>query len=354
MQGSPGFPTMAHIPARLARALAAAALAVPLAALGLSPLGAKWADAADNAAASAASTSGPPAQPPRALTGEQERGLHPLDHFRECVGCPEMVVIPNGAFLMGSRKGEGDGDEVGPNGGPLRVTIRAAYALGQFIVTVAEYMRCVDEKACAPPAWLEPGSPYNIATGDDLHFRRLGAALSDARHPIVGVSWGNAQSFVGWLNTKLALPRARRYRLPSEAEFERAARGGHEGLKYFWGNEFDASAANASGEGGADKWTYTSPVGSFPPNPYGLYDIHGNVWQWVEDCYHVSYAAMPAAVRDTGMPWSNACDDAGQRVLRGGSWIDDPRVLRAADRGGSPPDIRYSYVGFRVARTLER
>jgi formylglycine-generating enzyme required for sulfatase activity len=276
-----------------------------------------------------------------------------MDRFRECDDCPEMVVIPSGAFLMGSTKGEGDGDEVGPDGKPLKVTIAAPYALGRFIVTVADYLHCAADRGCAPPAWQEPGSPYNIVTGDDPHFRRLGSALTDARHPIVGVGWRDAEDYVRWLNKTLGLPAGRGYRLPSEAEWERAARGGSDGLKYFWGNEFNASSANASGERGADHWQYTSPVGSFPANPYGLYDMHGNAWQWVADCYHPSYAAMPEAVRRTGMPWTSACDDAGRRVLRGGSWIDNPRVLRAADRGGSPPEIRYSYVGFRVARSLE-
>jgi formylglycine-generating enzyme required for sulfatase activity len=312
------------------------------------------AHASDDAPASQPGIDPPTAWPLRPLSSDEERALRPMDRFRECANCPDMVVIPSGAFMMGSSMGEGDGDEQGPNGKPLRVTIRAPYALGRFIVTVEDYMHCVAEKACAPPVWQEPGSPYNIVTGDDNHFKRLGSALTHDSHPIVGVSWSNAQSFARWLNTKLALPQARRYRLPSEAEWERAARGGNEGLKYFWGNEFNASSANASGERGADKWNYTSPVGSFPPNPYGLYDIHGNAWQWVEDCYHLSYATMPEAVKDTGMPWTKSCDDAGRRVLRGGSWIDDPRVLRAADRGGSPPEIRYSYVGIRVARTLQR
>ena len=144
------------------------------------------------------------------------------------------------------------------------------------------------------------------------------------------------------------------YRLPTEAEWERAARGGKESLKYSWGDEFKAGSANAEGQSRDDQWLYTSPVGSFPPNPYGLYDMHGNVWQWVEDCYHLSYVGMPAVVVETGSAWINACDASGRRVLRGGSWIDHPHVLRAADRGGSPPDMRYSYVGFRMARTVAR
>jgi formylglycine-generating enzyme required for sulfatase activity len=303
-------------------------------------------------AAVAVNPASPTTWPLQRLSSEEERALQPKDRFKECAACPEMVVIPKGQFMMGSLRGEGDRDEEGPNGKPLQVTISAPYALGRFLVTVEDYRHCVAEQSCPPPVWQEPGSPYNVVTGDDDHFRRLGDDLTKDRHPIVGVSWSNAQAYASWLNAKLALRSAHRYRLPSEAEWERAARGGIDGLKYFWGNDFSASAANASGESGGDKWMFTSPVGSFPANPYGLYDIHGNAWQWVEDCYHLNYAAMPETARNTGAAWTGSCDEVGRRVLRGGSWIDDPRVLRAADRGGSAPGMRYSYVGFRVARAL--
>jgi formylglycine-generating enzyme required for sulfatase activity len=307
---------------------------------------------ASDASSAVAADASPVAWPLRRLSSDEERALRPKDRFKECSACPEMVTIPPGAFMMGSIRGEGDSDEEGPNGKPLRVMIKAPYALGRFVVTVEDYMHCVAEKGCPLPAWQEPGSPYNIVTGNDDHFKRLGDDLTKKAHPIVGVSWSDAQAYASWLNAKLALPKESRYRLPSESEWERAARGGIDGLKYSWGNEFNASAANASGESGGDKWMFTSPVGSFPANPYGLYDIHGNAWQWVEDCYHVNYAAMPEVDRMTGAAWTSTCDEDGRRVLRGGSWIDDPRVLRAADRGGSPPDMRYSYVGLRVARSL--
>jgi formylglycine-generating enzyme required for sulfatase activity len=288
----------------------------------------------------------------RALTADAERLLKSGDRFVECSGCPELVVIPAGAFLLGSAHGEGDADEEGPGGKPLKVAVARRYALGRFAVTNAEYQECVGEAACPPPAWQDPASPYNTSTGSDDHYRRLGPALTAERHPVVGVSWTDAQAYVHWLNSRLGLAAERGYRLPSEIEWERAARAGKEGLNYAWGNEFEANAANAFGEAGADRWPFTSPVGSFPPNAYGLYDMHGNVWQWVEDCYHLSYRGMPEPSRAEGTAWIQGCDERGRRVLRGGSWIDAPRTLRAADRGGSPPEMRYAYVGLRVARRL--
>jgi formylglycine-generating enzyme required for sulfatase activity len=286
------------------------------------------------------------------LSAEEERALKPADSFVECDGCPEMVVVPVGEFMMGASRGEGDRDEQGPDGMPIRVGIKELYALGRFVTTVKEYMACVRESQCRSPVWQETGSAYNIATGEDNHFKQLGSALTDDRHPIVGISWGDARAYVRWLNGKLRLRSPAEYRLPSEAEWERAARAGKEGLKYSWGDEFNPNRANASGESGADKWPFTSPVGSFPANAFGLYDMHGNVWQWLEDCYHIGYAGMPDTVQARGIAWISSCNEAGTRVLRGGSWIDDARVLRAAERGGSPPDMRNGYVGFRVARTI--
>ena len=292
------------------------------------------------------------AWPLRSLSPAEERALQPPDHFKECASCPEMVVIPAGRFLMGSARGEGDRDEEGPGGQPFTVTIGAPYALGQYLITVRDYLACVAETACPPPAWRDPTSLFNATTGVDEHYRRLGDALTNPSHPIVGITWKDAQSFMGWLNGKVGLKPSHGYRLPSEAEWERGARGGRDSLKYFWGDRFSPNSANGAGQSGEDQWPFTSPVGSFPPNPYGLYDIAGNVWQWIEDCYHPTYAGMPDAVIDTGTAWETACDASGRRVLRGGSWIDLPRVLRVADRGGSPPEMHYGYVGFRVARTL--
>jgi formylglycine-generating enzyme required for sulfatase activity len=291
-------------------------------------------------------------RPEKPLSVEEERALKTADSFSECAGCPQMVVVPVGEFMMGSSRGEGDRDEQGPDGKPVRVGIKGPYALGRFVLTVGEYMACVAEAQCPPPAWQEIGSPYNVETGQDSHFKQLGTALTDHRHPIVGVSWGDTHAYVRWLNAKLGLRSPNVYRLPSEVEWEWAARAGKEGLKYSWGDEFNPNWANASGESGQDKWSYTSPVGIFPPNAYGLYDMHGNVWQWLEDCYHIGYVGMPDTVRFQGIAWTSSCNEVGTRVVRGGSWIDDPRALRTAERGGSPPNMRYGYVGFRVARTI--
>src|SRR5215813_10789020 len=329
------------------RATLGGAVALILACLTVAPFPARAAD--DVATAPDAK---PSAWPLRPLSLSEERKLQPAHRFKECATCPEMVAIPAGQFRMGSAHGDGDRDEEGPNGQPFTVTIAAPYALGRYVVTVRDYLDCTAEAACPPPAWQDPQSQFHATAGSDDHYKRLGTALSDPRHPIVGITWKSAQSYIIWLNGKLGLTSAHGYRLPSEAEWERGARGGIENLKYFWGDRFTANSANSSGQSGADHWPFTSPVGSFPANPYGLYDVAGNVWQWVEDCYHLTYADMPEEIINTGVAWESTCDDAGRRVLRGGSWIDLPRVLRVADRGGSPPDMHYGYVGFRVARTL--
>lgn len=322
---------------------------------GLGPISLGLAQASDKSAIvtpGAARATGSRSSEP--LSVEEQASLKPADSFLECDGCPQMIAVPAGEFTMGASRGEGDRDEQGPDGTPIRVGIKDLYALGKFVTTVREYMACVGEGQCPRPVWQEPGSPYNAVTGADNHFKQFGSALTDDRHPIVGVSWGDAQAYVRWLNAKLQLRSPNLYRLPSEVEWERAARAGKEGLRYSWGNEFSPNRANASGETGDDKWPYTSPVGSFPANAFGLYDMHGNVWQWLEDCYHIGYAGMPDAAQIQGIAWTSSCNDAGTRVLRGGSWIDDPRVLRAAERGGSPPNMRNGYVGFRVARTIAR
>src|SRR5262249_35422601 len=131
----------------------------------------------------------PPATwPMRALTLAEERALQPGDRFKECATCPEMVAIPAGQFHMGSARGDGDRDEEGPNGQPFKVTIAAPYALGRYVITVRDYLACAAAAACPPAAWQDPQSPYHAVTGSDDHYKRLGAALSDPPHPIVGLT----------------------------------------------------------------------------------------------------------------------------------------------------------------------
>ena len=136
------------------------------------------------------------------------------------------------------------------------------------------------------------------------------------------------------------------YRLPTEAEWEYLARAGTGRQTYWWGNRFSPAYANAAGKRWWDRWAYTAPVGAFPANPFGLHDLHGNVWEWVEDCPSASYASAPTDGS------ADTVGDCGRRVLRGGSWYFVPRLLRSADRFSLPFVNRLSDIGFRVARTL--
>jgi formylglycine-generating enzyme required for sulfatase activity len=165
----------------------------------------------------------------------------------------------------------------------------------------------------------------------------------------VGVSWNDAQAYVKWLSQQTG----KHYRLPTEAEWEYAARAGTD-TAYPWGNKASHDFANYGKDqccdglaSGKDKWVYTSPVGSFPANPFGLYDMNGNVFQWVEDCYADSYKDAP--VDGTARPV--VCDANASRVLRGGSWTNFPGILRSAYRNYYTPDYRLYDVGFRAART---
>ncbi len=157
----------------------------------------------------------------------------------------------------------------------------------------------------------------------------------------IDVSRNDAQGYVKWLSGKTGEP----YRLLTESEREYAARAGAT-TAYYWGAAIGKGNANCDGCDSQWGGKQTSPVGSFKPNGFGLYDMAGNVWQWVEDCYHDSYAGAP----QDGSAWTAiSCD---KRVLRGGSWNNDPRDLRAATRSRDDPDIRGDDVGFRLARTL--
>jgi formylglycine-generating enzyme required for sulfatase activity len=148
------------------------------------------------------------------------------------------------------------------------------------------------------------------------------------------VSWNDAQEYVRRLSQRTG----QNYRLPSEAEWEYAARAGTT-TAYFWGDHFDGGRANNGGS--------TVPVGRYPANAFGLHDMHGNVWEWVQDFWHDSYAVAPSdgSARMSG-------GDASRRVLRGGSWFNTPQILRSANRGRNSPDFRLYITGFRIARTF--
>lgn len=242
----------------------------------------------------------------------------PLRIFRDCPDCLELVEIPAGVFERGSPSTE-PGHHVSE--GPVtRVTIGRSYALGRYPVTFGEWDQCVREGPCKH-------KPNDRGWG-----RGTG--------PVFYVSWKDTQDFVAWLRTKTG----KAYRLPSETEWEYAARAGGK-TAYPWGADVGSKMANCKGcsEAPSDR---TTPVGSFPPNRFNLFDMSGNVWQWVADCWNASYAGAPT----DGSPWlTGECDRA---VVRGGAWGLGPEDIRSARREGDNKELRSGRRGFRVARDL--
>ncbi|MEM6625117.1 MAG: SUMF1/EgtB/PvdO family nonheme iron enzyme [Pseudomonadota bacterium] len=247
------------------------------------------------------------------------------------IATPEMVVIPSGRFLMGSPASEAARDD---DEGPVRtVRIDYQFAVGKYEVTWAEWEACVADGAC------DDAGPVG-ADGDEGWGR--------GSRPVINVDWNDAQAYVRWLSRKTG----KTYRLLSEAEWEYAARGVTTteavSTRFSWGDEDPVCERGAPNgavfsrcEGGG-----TRPVGFSAPNAFGLYDMHGNVWEWVEDCWNDSYSGAPS----NGSAWTRG--GCSRRVLRGGSWGNDPQLLRSADRLRSTTANRLDYVGFRVARTL--
>ena len=240
-------------------------------------------------------------------------------NFRDCPTCPQMVVIPTGSVLMGSPANEfGRDSDEGPQ---HRVTIGRAFAVGKYDVTFDEWSACVSGGGCT-----------SNPNPSDAGFGR-------GDRPVINVNWEDAQGYVSWLSKVTG----QSYRLLTEAEWEYAARAGTD-TAYSFGN--DASQLGAYGWYTTNSNARTHPVGQKLPNGFGLYDMHGNVWQWVQDCYSDSYSG---ASMDGSANTTKRC---GNRVLRGGSWYSIPRFLRSAIRNLNAPSGRGNYFGFRVARTL--
>ncbi len=252
-----------------------------------------------------------------ALSTAEERALKAGDLFKECRDCPEMIVVPAGTFLMGSP--EGRWGDVEPQ---HEVTIAKPFAVAKFALTFDEWDACAARADClqVPDQW-----------GRD-------------RLPAVNVAWDDARAYVKWLTRITGKP----YRLLAEAEYEYAARAGTQ-TAYPWGDEIDLNGkvmANCMECGSQWDGQRTAPVGSFASNRSGLYDMAGNVWEWTEDCWHGRYYGAPA----DGSAWTSG--DCDQRVVRGGSWRDEPDSLRSAQNFRYHSDTRGYEIGFRVARTL--
>ncbi len=267
--------------------------------------------------------------------------------FRECPGCPQMVGVPAGKFLMGSSAHEpGRFDSEGPQ----HVVTVKAFALGQFDVTSEEFLAFL-RASRYQPAPCNPllGLGWKVA-GRDLAYPP--SQDEPPRWPAVCLSWKDAQAYIGWLNAqvKAAHPvlasRNGPYRLPTEAEWEYAARAGSNTARW-WGEEIGAANANCNGCGSEWDNRVLAPVDAFAPNPFGFYGMLGNAWQWTQDCWHPSYAGAPP----DGSAWLE--QNCAKHVLRGGAWNNVPIFVRAASRNGGDGDYDYSSLaGFRVARDL--
>ncbi len=271
---------------------------------------------------------------PYVLTATAEGALKPKDTFLECASvpgkdyCPEMVVVPAGSFTMGAPNSQTINpviqqlvQQISVSTEPRHsVTITAAFAVSKYEVTFDQWDTSVANGDCGQV--------------DDFGFGR-------GLRPAIGVSWAGAKCYVAWLSKVTGKP----YRLLSEAEYEYAARAGSQ-TAFPWGDQVGHNNANCKDCG--SKWDalMTAPVGSFPPNAFGLYDMVGNVFEWVEDCWHSDYAGAP----NDGSPWLTG--DCGRRVIRGGSWYYPAVAVQSGFRFWSLPASYGSNVGFRVARTI--
>lgn len=258
---------------------------------------------------------------PHVLTADQERRLASGEALRECrSACPEMVVLPAGGFAMGSPESEA---ERYANEGPQHtVAIARRFAVSKNAVTFEEWSACVAMGACRPVD---------------------GAGFGEGTRPVINIGWNDAKSYAAWLSQMTG----RTYRLLSEAEWEYAARAGTTGA-FYWGDEI--GDGNAVCDGCGTEWDSlgTAPVGRLKPNRFGLFDMSGNVYQWVEDCAHDTYEGAPV----DGSAWIDKAD-CRKRMARGGSWADVARFARSAARMSLEADVQSKVLGFRVARELE-
>jgi formylglycine-generating enzyme required for sulfatase activity len=240
----------------------------------------------------------------------EEQALRGGQEFQECARCPSMVVMPAGEFWRQDANGK------------QKVTIAQPFAVSKTEITFHQWKACVALRACSD----ESDQGWGRET-----------------RPIINVTWDDAKKYVAWISQETG----RQYRLLSEAEWEYAARAGSETL-YSWGNEVQKDGkVMAKCRDCAGQWDEkTAPVQSFPANAFGLYDMYGNVWEWLEDCWHDSYRDAPT----NGAAWVN--EGCSHRVLRGGSWKTDRSKLGPAGRYDAYAPDRDSDVGIRLGRTI--
>jgi formylglycine-generating enzyme required for sulfatase activity len=308
-----------------------------------------------------------------AHAGESKEGQNSaVKSFRDCVAvCPEMVMIPAGSFMMGSTKAERD-RYVKEGGSPKsadrelprhRVALNYKLAVGKFPVTRGEFSAFIEESGyrpneeiCTTVEKIADSKEYIFDPHHNRSWNNPGI-LQDDSHPVACVNWDDITAYIKWLSKKTG----ENYRLLSEAEWEYAARAGTNTYRY-WGDDKNnvrgCDYANVqdktpypSGKKRvehfqcSDGYFGTSPVGSYKPNAFGLYDMAGNLWEWMADCFTDNHTGAPA---DGSARTVESCEEY---ILRGGSWISRPWYIHAAARNGTPHLERNVDTGFRIART---
>ncbi len=277
----------------------------------------------------------------------------PFTSFRDCDECPELIVLPGGAYLMGS-----PADEIGHHESEApqhEVSIPAPFAITTTEITVSAFAAFVEATGdeTETPCWAfseDAGWTWNeVASWRDPLFPQT------EDHPVTCVSRQDAAAYAQWLS----LETGQIYRLPSEAEWEYAARGNTQGPRYWEGpreavcgyaNTNDISGKNhiwKVAEPCDDGWLYAARVGFFVPNPFGLFDMQGNVWEWTQDCFAGDYFHTP---HDGSAYLSEPCE---RYILRGGSWTETPGPIRIAIREWRAPEERFAWAGFRLVRQIE-
>jgi formylglycine-generating enzyme required for sulfatase activity len=313
------------------------------------------ADAAVPSSTSPAPTDIPAPSPSSAPSSSLSH--HQGSQFRDCPNCPIMTVLPPGHFILSVPAPEWPGGpETKGADHPIRIAIKKPFAVALYDVTRDEYAAYTKQTERPKGSGCQIYDGHRWALDNDTDWIHPGFHQT-GREPVVCVSWDDAQAYVSWLNAQIGRPQNGPYRLPSGEEWEYAARGGHlTQAPYYWGHQLNHDKANYGldqcfpcgiEKHGNDHWYYTSPVGSFRPNSFGLYDMSGNVWQWTDDCYSDTMATAPA----DASAWTSG--DCRFRILRGGSYNDMQLFLQLTPHNWFPPDLRNNANGFRVVRDLD-
>jgi formylglycine-generating enzyme required for sulfatase activity len=291
-----------------------------------------------NAAPSAPAVANRPTPSPVTPPNANPIPISPGQTFRDCSDCPEMVMIPSGSFMMGAPTRE---TERTPDQSPQHLVNLKSVAFGKTPITRGQFAAFVNATN-----YVSSDGCFTVEGGKNQHrpgrnWRNPGFQQDDS-HPVVCISWNDARSYTDWLSRKTG----RIYRLPSESQWEYAARASTM-TRYYWGEAIGNGNANCKGCGSQWDSQQTAPVGSFRPNAFGLYDMAGNVDQWLADCWNNNYDGAPS----DGSAWTTG--SCSHRVFRGGNWYDGPSTLRSAYRSGFGPGNTASGLGFRVLRTAD-